>query len=141
MIKRLLQLHPNEIFVKLFVILLAGLGLVRSLNWISARTETLKHVSDLYVKMSKYMDIDTVGWLLFLFSIVLFLSAFFDNTTGYILLIVGSVPCGIIHIAFGMISVESANVSSTYYINMLIGFIQILVAINGAFSIWKIKNL
>ena len=53
MIKRLLQLHPNEIFVKLFVILLAGLGLVRSLNWISARTETLKHVSDLYVKMSK----------------------------------------------------------------------------------------
>ena len=85
MIKRLLQLHPNEIFVKLFVILLAGLGLVRSLNWISARTETLKHVSDLYVKMSKYMDIDTVGWLLFLFSIVLFLSAFFDNITGYIL--------------------------------------------------------
>ena len=44
------------------------------------------------------------------------------------MLTIGTLGSGVIHITFAMISVETANVASTYYINMLIGFIQLLVS-------------
>lgn len=42
------------------------------------------------------------------------------------MLTIGTLGSGVIHITFAMISVETANVASTYYINMLIGFIHYL---------------
>lgn len=86
------------------------------------------------------MDIRTIGWFLLIFSIIVFLSAFFDAPNGYFMLTVGTLGSGVIHITFAMISVETANVPSTYYINMFIGFIQILVSITGVFAVWKTKN-
>lgn len=138
--KKLLKLHQNEILVKLFVLLLSGLGFLRSFTWITADTNNLKSVSDLYIKMSDYMDIHTIGWFLLIFSIIVFISAFFDAPNGYVMLTIGALGSGVIHITFAMISVETANVASTYYINMLIGFIQILVSLTGVFAAWKTKN-
>lgn len=141
MFSKFLELHQNEVFVKLLIILLSGLGVTRSYGWITANTQHLKNVSDLYVNMQKYMDIHTIGWFLFLFSILLLLSAFFEGISGYVMLIIGALACGAIRIVFAMISVETANLPSTYYSNMLIGFIQLLVALTGVFAIWKMKRL
>ncbi|MCT1482240.1 hypothetical protein M3C31_00060 [Staphylococcus hominis] len=140
MLKKFLALHPNEIFVKLFIILLAGLGVTRSYSWIVADVDRLQSVSKLYIKMSKYMDIHAIGWILIIFSGVLFLSAFFDKSIGYWLLVIGSLACSVIHILFAMISVTTANVATTYYINMLIGCIQLMVAVTGVITLWKMKN-
>ena len=56
------------------------------------------------------------------------------------MLTIGTLGSGVIHITFAMISVETANVASTYYINMLIGFIQLLVSTTESFAVWKTKN-
>ena len=55
------------------------------------------------------------------------------------MLTIGTLGSGVIHITFAMISVETANVASTYYINMLIGFIQLLVSTTGVLQFGKPK--
>lgn len=138
--KRILRLTQREVTSKILVILLSGLGIVRSQAFISTNTEQLKNVSKLYIKMSEIMDIETIGWLLFLFSLVLLSSSFFKEGVSQILLIVGCAICGTIHILFGMIGVDTANLPSTYYSNMLIGVVQYLVLLTGVNELWKMKK-
>lgn len=137
---RLLKLDIDDMRSNLFVILLAGFGAIRAIEWIVKDVGQLANYSDLYLKMSVYMDIHTIGWFLFLFSIVLFLSIFFESIVSHYLVILGSFVCGSIHLVFGMISVDSADFFTTYYTNMLVGVIQYLLLLTGVIGLWKHKN-
>lgn len=138
--KRLLNLNQTMIFSRLLIILLAGMGLVRSGAFIFIDKEHLRNVSDLYIKMEELLDIQTIGWFLFLFSFVLFLSAFFRGFISQLLLVIGAIVCGTIHILFGMVGVDTANLPSTYYSNLFIGVVQYLVFILGVVELWKNKQ-
>lgn len=138
--KRILRLTQREIMSKTLIILLSGLGIARSKAFISTNTEQLKNVSKLYIKMSEIMDIRTIGWLLLIFSFVLLSSSFFKDSVSQILLIIGCAICGTIHILFGMIGVDTANLPSTYYSNILIGVVQYLVLLTGVNELWKTKK-
>ena len=113
---------------------------MRGLEWVVRSNEVLKNSSDIYIKLSQFMDIDTLGWLLIIASIILFLSVFVKKETGYILLIIGGFSVGTCFLMYGMISVETATLLSTYYTMISIGLYGYVLASIGGIALWKIKK-
>lgn len=137
----LANINPYELFSNLLIVLLVGNGVLRAWDWITMNTRELENVSHLYVSMSNYLDMNTLGWLFMLFSITLLLSIFFKGATGYIFLVLGALGAGIIHLIFGVISTEGAVLFVTYYFMLLCGVIQFILVIVGGIQLWKIKQL
>jgi len=126
-----------ELMANLLIVLVSVLGFMRGLEWVIRSEEVLKNSSDIYVKLSQIMDIDTLGWLLIIASIILFLSVFVKKEAGYILLIIGGFAVGTCFLMYGMISVETANLLSTYYTMISVGLYGYVLASIGGIALWK----
>lgn len=124
----------------LLVVLISVLGFMRGLEWVVRSSEVLRNSSDIYVKLSQFMDIDTLGWLLIIASIVLFLSVFVKKEAGYILLIIGGFSVGTCFLMYGMVSVENATLISTYYTMISIGLYAYVLASIGGIALWKMRK-
>ena len=136
----LVKLNIDNVHSKFFVLFFAGLGFIRGADWIRTENEHLKSVSDIYIKMSEVMDINTLGWLLVLFSVLLFLSLFFDESVESWFCVVGGFVCGTIYLLYGMISVDNSDLAATYYIGFLTAVMDYVIFITGVVNLWKIKN-
>ncbi|MBU6112559.1 MULTISPECIES: hypothetical protein [Mammaliicoccus] len=138
---KLANVNPYELFANLLIILLSGHGLLRAYDWITMLVDTLEKVSPLYYRLSAYLDIHALGWLFALFSITLLLSVFFKGRTGWLFLLLGSLGAGVIHLIFGVIATQGAVLFVTYYLNLLCGVIQFILAIIGGAQLWKHSHL
>ncbi|HJG39055.1 MAG TPA: hypothetical protein K8V44_04545 [Staphylococcus saprophyticus] len=124
----------------LLIMLVSVLGLMRGLEWVVRSSEVLKNSSDIYMKLSQIMDIDTLGWLLIIASVVLFISVFVKKEAGYVLLVIGGLSVGTCFLMYGMISVETATLLSTYYTMISIGLYGYVLASIGGIALWKTRK-
>lgn len=133
------NINTVDLRMLLLIVMLSGFSFVRASGWAISGDTKLKHTSDIYVKMSAYVDISTIGWVLLIFSMLLFLSEFVRSDLSTYLLCISTLACSFIHLLFGMISVDSASLFTTYYSNMLVGIVHFLLFITGVIDIWKTK--
>lgn len=137
---KLIHFSTKDLKSKLFVILLSSIGVIRSIDWIITGSHRLKDVSELYIKLSSIVDINILGWLLLVASVILFASQFCNERIESWLVILGGLVCGTIHLLYGMVSVDSSNLATTYYNGLLIAVMQYLLVFTGVVNIWKTKN-
>lgn len=126
-----------ELLASLLIILLCAFGVMRGLEFIIRGESSLQEASDIYIKLSQYADIQTIGWLLVIFSIILLCSIFVNGKPAFVFLIIGGIVTGTIHICYGMIAVDTAKVISTYYTTLTIGLYQYILMIIGVIGLWK----
>lgn len=138
--QKLLNINSIEIELLLLNIMISGMGVIRSYAWITADEDYLENASPIYIKMSEYMDIQAMGWLLMIASIVLFLSEFMKETAQKYMYIVSTFVGSIIHVVYAMIGVENANIFTTYYTSMLVGIVMFIMFMLGVLDIWKTKH-
>lgn len=138
---KILNVNTVEIRELLLIVMASGFGVIHAYAWIVSEKEYLKNASDIYKEMEHIVDISAVGWLLLVSSLVLFLSEFMKPKPQKIMVIGSSFICSVIHLLYGMIGVESANIFITYYTNMLVGIIQASIFLTGVIEFWKIKQL
>lgn len=139
--QKLLNINSVEVELLLFNIMISGMGVIRSYAWIAADRDYLEDASPIYVKMAEYTDIQALGWLLFIVSIILFLSEFMKEKAQQYMFVVSTFIGGIINIAYAMIGVGNANIFTTYYTSMLVGIIMLIMFMLGVLNIWKTKYL
>lgn len=116
------------------------MGVIKGYAWIAADKDYLQHASPIYVKMAKYMDIQAMGWLLLIVSIVLFLSEFMKEKAQQYMFVISTFIGSIINITYAMIGVENANIFTTYYTSMLVGIVMFIMFMLGVLNIWRTKN-
>lgn len=138
--QKLLNINSIEIELLLLNIMISGMGVIRSYAWITADEDYLENASPIYIKMSEYMDIQAMGWLLMIASIVLFLSEFMKETAQKYMYVVSTFIGSIIHVVYAMIGVENANIFTTYYTSMLVGIVMFIMFMLGVLDIWKTKH-
>lgn len=138
--QKLLNINSIEIELLLLNIMISGMGVIRSYAWITADEDYLENASPIYIKMSEYMDIQAMGWLLMIASIVLFLSEFMKETAQKYMYVVSTFVGSIIHVVYAMIGVENANIFTTYYTSMLVGIVMFIMFMLGVLDIWKTKH-
>lgn len=138
--QKLLNINSIEIELLLLNIMISGMGVIRSYAWITADEDYLENASPIYIKMSEYMDIQAMGWLLMIASIVLFLSEFMKENAQKYMYIVSTFVGSIIHVVYAMIGVENANIFTTYYTSMLVGIVMFIMFMLGVLDIWKTKH-
>lgn len=124
----------------LLILLLSVMGIMRGVEFIVRSEQSMKSASNLYIKLSQYADIQVIGWFLVTFSIVLLASIFTKDKTGYVLLLIGGLATGSVHLFYGLVAVEGAKVIATYYTNLTLGIYQYILAGIGVISLWKTKN-
>lgn len=129
-----------ELMAKLLVLLLSAFGYMRGSEFIVRGDQSMKNASDIYIKLSHYIDVQSVGWLLIISSTFLFIAIFTRTELSSYFLLVGGLTTGTIHIFYGLIAVEEARVIATYYTTLSIGIFQYILAYIGGVSIWKIKK-
>lgn len=128
-----------ELLANLLILLLSVFGIMRSLEWIIRGNASLKNASEIYVKMSQYIDIQSMGWFLLTASIVLLISIFVRGNTAYTLLIIGGIGAGTANMFYGLLSTESAQLLFTYYSTITIGMYLYILATVGVIGLWKTK--
>lgn len=138
--QKLLNINSIEVELLLLNIMISGMGVIRAYAWIIADEDYLENASPIYVKMGEYTDIQAMGWLLMIVSIVLFLSEFMKEKAQQYMYVISTFIGGIINIVFAMIGVENANIFTTYYTSMLVGIIMIIMFMLGVLDIWKTKR-
>lgn len=131
------KINTDVLKSDILLIFLALLGIIRSLEWIDKSIDELKDISPLYTKMSVYFDVQTMGWFLFISSVLIVLSAFLKKFSSSILLIIGASIAGSIHLLFGLLSVKGAEMFTTYYTNLSIAIIEFILVFVGVIKIWK----
>lgn len=138
--QKLLNINSIEVELLLLNIMISGMGVIRSYAWITADEDYLENASPIYIKMSEYMDIQAMGWLLMIASIVLFLSEFMKETAQKYMSVISTFVGSIIHVVYAMIGVENANIFTTYYTSMLVGIVMFIMFMLGVLDIWKTKH-
>lgn len=131
------KINTDVLKADILLIFLALLGIIRSLEWIDKSIDELKDISPLYTKMSVYFDVQTMGWFLFTSSLLIVLSVFLKRYSSSILLIIGASIAGSIHLLFGLLSVNGAEMFTTYYTNLSIAIIQFILVFVGVIKLWK----
>ena len=106
-----------ELLANLLIVLVAVLGLMRAIEWIIRSPQALKKSSEIYVQLSAYIDVQTLGWLLLIASSILLLSVFTREIPSYVLLVLGGLGLGTIFCFYGLASAESALFIATYLKN------------------------
>ncbi|WP_440868126.1 hypothetical protein [Staphylococcus shinii] len=86
------------------------------------------------------MDIQSLGWLLVIASIVLFSAVFIKGSSAYISMIIGGIGIGTIFLFYGLVTVEAATLISTYYTMLTVSIYGYLLAGIGASALWKTKR-
>lgn len=127
----------HELLAQLLIILLASFGIMRAFEWISRSTAELKHASDIFVGLNQYVDIQTTGWLLLLGSLILLTSVFIRGRAAYILMILGSLIFGFIHLFYAGVASQSALLLETVYRANTLGVFGLLVAGIGVWALWQ----
>lgn len=135
----LFNLNIAQIETLMLNIVLSGLGVVRAMAWIGNNKEQLINASPIYISMTKYVEISSAGWLLLISSIFLFMSEFMNEKSSKYMACISALISGIIHLLFGMISVDHANLPTTYYTELLVGIVLLIVAFIGGVDIWRKK--
>lgn len=138
--QKLLNLNTVEVELLLLNIMISGMGVIKGYAWIAADKNYLQDASPIYIKMAKYMDIQAVGWLLLIVSIVLFLSEFMKEKAQQYMFSISTFIGSIIHITYAMIGVGSANIFTTYYTSMLVGIVMFIMFVMGVLELWKTKR-
>ena len=138
--EKLLNINSVEVELLLLNIMISGMGVIRGYAWIVADRDYLEDASPIYIKMAQYMDIQAIGWLLLIVSIVLFLSEFMKEKAQQYMFVVSTFIGSVINIVYAMIGVENANIFTTYYTSMLVGIIMFIMFMLGVLNIWKTKN-
>lgn len=126
-----------ELLAQLLIVLLASFGLMRAFEWTSRSSEQLKQASDIYITLDKYMDIQTVGWILLIGSIILLASVFTRGMKAHVMMVVGSLTFGIINLYYGAAASQDALLIETVYRSNLLGVFGLIVASIGVWSLWQ----
>lgn len=121
----------------LLIVFIAALGILRSFELAIRSTQSLEGVSEIYVTMSQYADLQLVGVCMLLSSIILLISAFIRSNTGYVLMIIGAFGSGVVHLFHGMASSESAKLIATYYTTSTIGLVDFILVGIGVYVLWR----
>ncbi|WP_433912374.1 hypothetical protein [Staphylococcus sp. LKG3-3] len=137
---KLLNINSIEVELLLLNVLTSGMGVIRAYAWIATEKNSLENTSPIYVKMNEYMDIQAMGWLLMIASIVLFLSEFMKETAQKYMYIISTFIGSIVNVLFGMIGVDNANIFTTYYTSMLVGIVMFIMFMLGVLDLWKTKR-
>lgn len=138
--QKLLNINTVEVELLLLNIMISGMGMIKGYAWVVSDKDYLEDASPIYVKMAKYMDIQAMGWLLLIVSIVLFLSEFMKEKAQQYMFVISTFIGSVINITYAMIGVGSANIFTTYYTSMLVGIIMFIMFMLGVLNIWKTKN-
>lgn len=137
---KLMNINSIEIELLLLNVLTSGMGVIRAYAWITTEKSNLENASPIYVKMNEYMDIQAMGWLLMIASIVLFFSEFMKETAQKYMYIISTFIGSVINMLFGMIGVDNANIFTTYYTSMLVGIVMFIMFMLGVLDLWKTKR-
>ena len=129
-----------ELLSNLLIVLLSAMGFMRGIEFVIRGESSMQNASNLYIVLSQYIDIQSLGWLLATASLVLLASVFTQNKTAFVLMTIGGLVCGSVHFFYGLVAVEGAKVISTYYTSLTIGIYQYLLCGVGVISLWKIKK-
>lgn len=129
-----------ELMANLLIVLVSLLGFIRGMEWIVRSSHSLQQSSDIYITINQYMDIQSLGWLLVIASIVLFSAVFIKGSSAYISMIIGGIGIGTIFLFYGLVTVEAATLISTYYTMLTVSIYGYLLAGIGASALWKIKR-
>lgn len=116
------------------------MGAMRALEFIIRGEQSLQNASELYVTLSQYIDIQSMGWGLLIGSVVLLFSVFTKGKTAFILMIVGGGATACIFMFYGMVSVGGAKVVSTYYTSLTLSIYQLIICGTGVYGLWKTKK-
>ena len=131
------KINTSDLMSNLLLLLLAVTGWIRSLEWIDKTVDELEKISPLYTKISLYFDIQTMGWFMLIGSFILIAAMFLDGKAYAIFIVLGNSLSGFIHILFGLLSVSGAEMFTTYYINLSVGIIQIILVAIGVLILCK----
>lgn len=129
-----------ELLANLLIVLLSAFGVMRGLEFIVRGESAMQNTSKIYIKLSQYADIQAIGWFLLTASIVLLCSVFIKGNTSYVLLIIGGLCAGSVHLFYGMVATDTAKLIATYYTILTLGLYQYILAGIGVISLWKIKQ-
>ena len=135
--KKKINLH--ELLANLFIILVATLGGIRGLEWMISDSYKLGNVAQLYEFMSNIADIQSLGWILLVASILIFIAAFLKGKVAYIFLLFGGVSGAFVHYIYALASIEGANLFTTYYTALVLAAAQLILALVGGIMLWKKK--
>lgn len=138
--QKLLNINTVEVELLLLNIMISGMGMIKSYAWIAADEDYLEDASLIYVKMAHYIDVQAMGWLLMIASIVLFLSEFMKEKAQQYMFVISTFIGSVINITYAMIGVGSANIFTTYYTSMLVGIIMFIMFMLGVLDLWKTKR-
>lgn len=126
-----------ELLANALIVLLSAFGFMRGSEFITRGEMSLQNASELYVKLSQYIDIQSMGWGLLLGSIILLGAVFNKNKTAFILMIIGGAITASIHMFYGLVAVEGAKVIATYYTTLTISIYEFLICGIGVYGLWK----
>src|SRR5699024_12168344 len=93
-----------ELLANLLIVLLSAFGFMRGLEFIVRGESSMHNASEIYIKLSQYADIQAIGWFLLTASIVLLCSVFIKGRTSCILLIIGGLYAGSVHLFYAMVA-------------------------------------
>lgn len=130
----------NEIMSNLLILLLSILGLIRAIEWIGRSNEALVKASKIYVTINQIVDIQSLGWLMLISSLVLLSTIFIPGRIKYVSMLIGSASVGFIFLFYGMASTEFANLIATYYTFVTLGLYGLLLSGIGGIALWKTKQ-
>lgn len=115
-------------------------GIIKSSEWINSAPTKFQSVTPFYRNINQMIDLQTVGWFLLISSLLLLSSVFIRTPNEHRLMIIGGLSSGIIYFIYGILAVDQATLYTTYYNNLINGWVQILIAGMGAISLWKTKK-
>lgn len=133
-------MRTYELLAKLLIVLLSAFGIMRGSEWIVRGEASMKNASKLYIELSQYVDLKSLGWLLVIFSIMLLISVFISSVPAFVLMAISGLVVGSIHVFYGIIATEGAKVVATYYTTLTLGIYQYIICAVGVINLWKIKR-
>lgn len=126
-----------ELLANLLIVLLSAMSAMRGLEFIIRGEKALQNASQLYIKLSQYIDIQSMGWGLLVGSLILLASVFTKGNTAFVFMIIGGGTLSLIFLFHGMVAVDSAKVISTYYTSLTLSIYQFIIFGIGVYGLWK----
>lgn len=131
-------LKVYELMANLLIVLIAAMAIMRGFELIVRSPSSLEAASNIYIAIGSVMDLQTFGSLLVLSASILLTSVFFRGAVSYVMMVMGALGVGFLHVLYGMASSESAKLVATYYTTTTIGIFAFIVATIGGVALWQI---
>ncbi|QQO92443.1 hypothetical protein CPT_Machias_049 [Staphylococcus phage Machias] len=104
------------------------------------RTREAYRTSELYIALSKFMDLQIYGVFLLVSGFCIGISLFLNKYIGRPFLIVGSFISFVLFFIYAVISLDSAGMQSTMIIRIVFSFVNLFLAI-FTFLEMKVENI